>query len=146
MARVEALAKQVAMHAAEDRGVGQRRAGAQAASERLLEQFGLVNLRKDFGDCLARDVSRDPERFNLTDDSRAAAMLETHLGPRAGERGPAVVERPLAAQPRNGGVDVVVVEFAPGEPRPQLRFGKLTAGKKGKAGDVRPVGVVRHRR
>jgi len=146
MARVEALAKQVAMHAAEDRGVRQRRAGAQAAGERLLEQFGLVDLGEHLCDGFACQVARDPERFNLADDSRAATMLETHLGPGAGERGAAVVEGPLAAQPRDRGVDVVVVEFAPGEPRPKLRFGKLTAGKKGKAGDVRPVGVVRHRR
>ncbi len=129
------------MHAAEDRGVGQRRAAAKPAIERLLEEGGLVDVREHLGDGLARDVSRDPERFNLACHARAAPMLETHLGPRAGERGPAVVEGTLPAQPRDGGVDVFFVEFAPGEPRPNLRFGKLTAGKKGKAGDVRASGL-----
>ena len=134
------------MHAAEDRGVGQRRAAAQAAIERLLEQLGLIDLREHLRDGFACDVPRDPERFNLARHARAAPMLETHLGPRAGKRGPAVVEGTLAAQPRDGGVDVCFVEFAPGEPRPKLRFGKLTARKQRQAGDVRPVGVVRHQR
>ena len=134
------------MHAAEDRGVGQRRAATEASIEGLFEQFGLIDLREHLRDGFACDVPRDPERFNLACHARSTAMLETHLGPRAGERGPAVVEGTLAAQPHDGGVDVCFVEFATGEPSPKLRLGKLTAGKKRKAGDVRPVGVVRHQR
>ena len=53
------------MHAPEDRRVAQFAPAAKTAGERLLEQGGLVDVREHLGDRLARDVARDPERFNL---------------------------------------------------------------------------------
>ena len=41
-------------------------------------------------------------------------------------------------------IDVVLVEFSLGEPDPDLRFSELAACQEGEAGDVRPVGAVRH--
>src|SRR5712691_663642 len=138
---VEALTQQIAVHAAEDRRIAQRHPMTEAALERLLEERRLIDLREDFSDGLPRDIARDAERFDLPDDARASAMLDAYLGPRAGERRAAVVERAFAEQPRHRGVDILFIEFPPREARPKLRFSQLAAGQEGEAGDVRPVGV-----
>src|SRR5438067_311196 len=133
------------MHAAEGGGVAQLGAASQAAFERLPQQLGLVNLGEHFGDGLACDVARDAERFDLADDTRAAAALDAYLRAGAGERGAAVVERAVAPEPRDRLIDVIWLELAAGEPLAHLRFGEFAAGKKRQAGDIRPLGAIGHR-
>src|SRR5436190_17839662 len=104
------------MHAPEDCRILEAHAAARAAIERLLQKLRFVDVRKDLGDRVPRDVACDAEPLDLPDDARAAAMLDPRFGVRAGERGAAVVERALLAEPRDRRVDVVGIEFAAGEP------------------------------
>jgi hypothetical protein len=71
-------------------------------------------------------------------------MLDPYLCAGARQRGPAIVERPLAAQPRHRGVDLVVCEFAFGEASAQLGLGELASGKQSQRRDIRPIRVVCH--
>ncbi len=134
------------MNAAEDSRVAQFGSVAEPPLQRLLQQLGLINLREDFGDGLARDVPRDAERFNLAHDAGAATPLDAHLRARAGERRAAVVECALAPQTRDCILYVVWFEFPAGEPLAQLGFSEFAAGEERQAGDVRPVGAIGHQR
>ena len=132
------------MHALNDLGILERHAVAEPPFERLLEERVLVQLREHFGNGVARDVACDAERLDLADHAGAAAVPEAYFGARAGERCTPIVERPLLAQARERGVDVVLVEFALEKPRPQLGFRELAAREQGECDNVRAVGVVRH--
>src|SRR5688572_12854868 len=141
--RVESLDEQIAPDAVRRGGVGNR-APPQALLERLLQQLRLVELGEDLGNRLARDAPVDAERLDLPLHAQAAALLDPHLGARAGESGAAVVERALAREPRDRGVDVVVLVTAPRQAAAYLRLRQLPPGEHRQAGDVRAAVLVGH--
>ena len=134
------------MHAAEVRRVAQRDARTKPSFERLLEQRAFIDLSEHFRHGILRHLARNAERLNLTHDARAAAVSYSNLGSRAGEGRTAIVDRTLAAQPRDGGIDILGFELAAAEPCAKLSFCELTAREECQAGDIRAIGVVRHQR
>ena len=66
-----------------------------------------------------------------------AAMLDAHLGSRARERRATVVECALAAQPRDGVVDLVRVVAAARQPLAHLRLRQLAPGEQLEGRNVR---------
>ena len=138
------MPEQISMQALKGLGVLQRRAVAQPAIERLLQERAFVQLGEHFGDGVAGDLPGDAERFDLTDHARAAAVLEPYFGPRTRQGRAPIVERALPAEPRKRGVDVVLVELALEEPGAELRFRELAPRKKRQRRDVRAVGVIGH--
>ena len=116
--RIEALADEVPVHALHGERVVQRQAAAQTAIQGMLEQLGFVDFREDLRDSFAGDVAGNPERFDAPDDPRAAVMTEAYLGSRTSDRGASIVHGTLEPQSRDGGVDVFLIELAPGEALP----------------------------
>jgi hypothetical protein len=141
---IETLADEIPVHAAYGECVVQRQAATEAAIQRLLEQLGFVELPEDLRYSVAGDIAGDAERFDLPEHPRPTVMTEAHIGSRTGKRSATVVQGTLETQPRDGAVDVFLIEFAPGEPRPQLHFGKFAAGQEREAGDIGPLGAVGH--
>lgn len=125
------------MDAPEDRGVAERHAVAQAASECLLQELAFIDVAEYLRHRLVRDVAIDPERFDVPDHARTAAMFDAQLRPCAGNRRAAVVDRLFFAKTRHRGVDLVWVEFATRQSVADLSFGELAAGEERQAGDVR---------
>ena len=71
-------------------------------------------------------------------------MTDPNFGSGARQGGPVVIERALAPQAGDRGVDVVWFESAAREPLSNLRLGEFAAGEQGETGDVRLVGAVGH--
>src|SRR4030095_1784738 len=136
---IEALADEVPVYAPYGECVVQRQAATEATIQRLLEQLGFVEVPEDLRDSLAGDVAGDAERFDVPEHPRPTVMTEAHLGSRTGKRSASVVQSTLETQPRDGAVDVFLIEFAPGEPRPQLHLGKFAAGPEGEPGGGGPL-------
>jgi hypothetical protein len=56
-------------------------------------------------------------------------MLDAAFHARQRPGDAAIVERPVLLQPRHGGIDVVGIELAAGEPRAKLCFRQLARGQ-----------------
>ncbi len=89
-----------------------------------------------------RDPSRDAERFQLPEHAPATVPLDLRLRACARERRPAIVQRSIPAQARNGLVDIVGVELAAFEAEAQLRLAQLTTGQHSQARLVRVGHVI----
>jgi hypothetical protein len=142
--RIEALADEVSVQALHSARIAQRETAAQTSIQGMLEQLGFVDLRENLRDSLTGNVAGNPERFDAPDHPRATALTQPHLGSRTGNCGPLIVQRPLTTQSFDGVVYVLVIEFAPHQPLPELRLGKLAAREEREAGDVGPLGAVGH--
>ena len=66
--RIESLREQVAVHAPNDGGIGQR-CVAQSPTECLCDQFVFVKVLKDLGDSRAGEVAGDAEGLDLAQRS-----------------------------------------------------------------------------
>ena len=110
------------MQAAENRRIGQRLTAPQAQGQGSLEQRGLIDLGKDLVGGLGGNRAGDAKRLDFANDARAPAVLQADLCVRAGHGGSQVVERSLTAQPRNRGVNRLVVVLPRGQARAHLRF------------------------
>jgi len=135
-AGVESLGQQVPVDPPGDGSVLNRRAVSQLTLEGLRYQRVFIEIPEDLGDGRPGQLAVDTERLDRAQRPPPAVALHVRLGPRAGERGAAVVERALLLQAGHRRVDLIGGELAARQPRPHLRFRQLAAGEQPEGGDV----------
>jgi len=117
-----------------------RLAGRQAVTETAVEDLPnqeiFIDVGEHFSDGGRRDATGDPHGLELAEHPELPVPLDVRLRARAGQRGPAVVERPFAPKTFHGGVHGVRLELAAREPQAQLRLTELAAGQHPQARDV----------
>ena len=134
--RVESLHEQVPMDAPDGRRFIERHAVSQPPVERLLDQQVFIEVAEDLRHRRPRHVAREAERVELAQRPQPPMTLHVRFRSRAGQRRAAVVQGALALQARHGLVDVVRLELAPREARPDLCFAQLASGEHLESGDV----------
>ena len=134
--RVEALREQVPMDPPDGRRFLERHAVPQPPVECLLDQKVFIKAAEHVRDRRPGDVARDAERFDLPQRAQPPMALHVRFRSRAGQRGAPVVQGALALETVDGRVDVVWLELAAREARPDLRFAQLTARKQLQPGHV----------
>ena len=133
---VEALCEEVPVDPPDDRRCLERHPVPQPPVERLLDQEVFIEVAEDLGHRRARHVARDAERFDLTQRPQPPATLHVRFCSRAGQRRAPVVQRARALQAGDGRVDIVSLELAAREARPDLRFAQFSASEHLQSGHV----------
>ena len=123
---LEALPDEIAEHASCAWRIVESDAATQPPIERLFQQGRFVELGEHLDHGRTRDVAGDPQGFNLAEHASPPALPDTNFGARAGQRYPAIVERPFVEQAVNRLVNLPGLELAPRKTRPQLRLGQLS--------------------
>ena len=108
----------------------------EAAGERALQQCGLVDIAEDLVHGRAGALTIDAERLDFPKDARPASQSDGHGGTGMGERGASVVESPVAAQPVDRGVNLVVSEPPLSKSLANLCHRELTACEPAERSDV----------
>ena len=133
LAGIEPLAEQVLLHTAEIR----RRIPSEPAVDHAVDRRVFVDVGEDFRHRGPGQLAVDAERLHLAEHAEAAAPLDERVGTCAGERGTAIVQRSIAPETLDGGVDLVSLELFACQALSDLSLAQLPAREHAQAGDIR---------
>ena len=120
----------MAIQPLEDLAICDGRTVAEALVDRSVEQPIWVDLGGRTFENLPREIGCDARFLKSPEHAQATVPTRDELMPGDRSRSPFVVERTLAHETSDGGVDVVGRVAASSQPVPELRFGQFAPGEK----------------